>query len=248
MDTINVKEIIGGTQSEDSVVAKNLCNVRLEKRIAQFKVGKGNDGKLILGIFPKDGNNLVVECENLEELKQIANKVILNANKKIVEGKQVSIETSLEGKENKRVRISGMGIPFDAEYQMKIQKYNEEIYELYNSEAQDDNEEIERIIKESDINNKIIEAEKKGEESAIVVDAKQITICGENLEKTRDVADYLVDKSNISTNPDKKVIDFNKNNYDSYTQDILLQHIYNKRIKLTKEQASGIRNFKFYSR
>lgn len=248
MDTINVKEIIGGTQSEDSVVAKNLCNVRLEKRIAQFKVGKGNDGKLILGIFPKDGNNLVVECENLEELKQIANKVILNANKKIVEGKQVSIETSLEGKENKRVRISGMGIPFDAEYQMKIQKYNEEIYELYNSEAKDDNEEIERIIKESDINNKIIEAEKKGEESAIVVDAKQITICGENLEKTRDVADYLVDKSNISTNPDKKVIDFNKNNYDSYTQDILLQHIYNKRIKLTKEQASGIRNFKFYSR
>ena len=131
---------------------------------------------------------------------------------------------------------------------MKIQKYNEEIYELYNSEAKDDNEEIERIIKESDINNKIIEAEKKGEESAIVVDAKQITICGENLEKTRDVADYLVDKSNISTNPDKKVIDFNKNNYDSYTQDILLQHIYNKRIKLTKEQASGIRNFKFYSR
>lgn len=108
MDTINVKEIIGGTQSEDSVVAKNLCNVRLEKRIAQFKVGKGNEGKLILGIFPKDGNNLVVECENLEELKQIANKVILNANKKIVEGKQVSIETSLEGKENKRVRISGM--------------------------------------------------------------------------------------------------------------------------------------------
>lgn len=62
------------------------------------------------------------------------------------------------------------------------------------------------------------------------------------------MADYLVDKSNISTNPDKKVIDFNKNNYDSYTQDILLQHIYNKRIKLTKEQASGIRNFKFYSR
>ena len=151
MDTINVKEIIGGTQSEDSVVAKNLCNVRLEKRIAQFKVGKGNEGKLILGIFPKDGNNLVVECENLEELKQIANKVILNANKKIVEGKQVSIETSLEGKENKRVRISGMGIPFDAEYQMEIQKYDEEIYELYNSEAKDDNEEIERISKESDI-------------------------------------------------------------------------------------------------
>ena len=90
MNTINVKEIIGGTQSEDSVVASNLCNVSWE-RIAQFKVGKGNDGKLILGIFPKDGNNLVVECENLEELKQIANKVILNANKKIVEGKQVSI-------------------------------------------------------------------------------------------------------------------------------------------------------------
>lgn len=247
MDTINVKEIMGGSQSEDSVLVRNLQNVSRE-RIAEFTIGKGDDGKLILGIFPKDGNNLVVECENLEELKQIANKVILNANKKIVDGKQVSIETSLEDKENKRVRINGMDVPFDAEYRKQIQKYDEEISELYNSEAKDDNEELERICKESDINEKIIKAEEKGEKSAIVVDAEQITICGENLEKTRDVADYLVDKSNINTNPDKKVIDFNKNDYDRYTQDILLRHIYNKRIKLTKEQARGIRNFKFDSR
>lgn len=243
MDTINVEEIIGGTQSEEDVLAWNLRKSS-GKGIVQFKVGKGNDGKLILGIFPKDGNNLVVECENLEELKQIANKVILNANKKIVDGKQVSIETSLEDKENKRVRIDGMGVPFDAEYQKKLDKYKEERDELENSEV----EELERFSKRIDINMMESEAEERGEKSAIVVDAEQITICGENLEKTRDVADYLVDKSNISINPDKQVIDFNKNNYDSYTQDILLRHIYDKEIKLTKEQASGIRNFKFGSR
>lgn len=237
MDTIKVEEVIGRVQKPEQALAHKLksCKERLN-------ISRKEDGKWILSIFPIKGNNLIIECENLEEVKAVASKVELNIEKARLEGKEVSISTSNPDKERKKVKIDGLAVPIDPEDIQKIQECEDKITEL-----EDDLEidEIKQLI-EIDKLEKII-GEKKIP-TAIYTDIDEITICNEKMKSNREVAEFLIEKSNISASEDKKIIDLNKNHYEPYTQDILLQHIFVNNIYLTDEQRNVIQRYKMSSK
>jgi len=81
--------------------------------------------------------------------------------------------------------------------------------------------------------------------SFVITKPNEILIGAKKLEPYRIVAERLIDRANISDNPSKKVIDFNRNvSYDGYTQDILLHHLLGKKNKLTEQQINAIQKYK----
>ena len=72
----------------------------------------------------------------------------------------------------------------------------------------------------------------------------ELILDGKPLPTTRQMAEELIKMSNISSDPNNPILDFNKLGYEESVQDILLKIIYNKTFSFDKETKAYLHNFK----
>lgn len=266
-DVVHVKKLIINTDM-DCTLAERMVERKINECRDLFHVFKSDDKKLMLLINPPNGNNIILQSDNIEELGNILEKIQLNLEKCRLDKGKISIESN----EGKRVHVDKRNQRFQTKsdasiLRKELEKYNEirKIYGLSerenvshcafgNIDVEDfkyqimdelygiDEEKFLSYEEERTVDILIDElvALNKKEDTYVISNIDDITIWGEKLEKTRDVANYLIEKSKI----DDQIIDFNSVNYGDVIQDYLMKMVYSKEIKLSQYQKNAIGEYK----
>ena len=217
---------------------------------------KNSEDKYAITISSQKGNNIVIECDDIEKVNNYIEKIQLNIAKIRINNEEVKIEST--GKE--RVKLTNGTYDIDIydstiENEM-LKKYNElcEIYELPNidnavlidlefSDFKGLNIPLEREEKIQNLKNQLLQL-KEETTKFVVTNIDQITINGETLEKTRDVANALIENANISENPNEKIVDFERAGYSDAIQDYLAKFLYDKEFVLPRELKEALDKYK----
>jgi len=239
-DKIISEQLITRTNPELSLEERVVGGIIDQKYLVVLEILKDSNESLFLKIQPQKGSNIIIQCENLNDLRTIIERIQLNIEKELVDSGEYIIETT----DVKRVEIDGL-----ISYKRKDQSILEEIeYKEKEKEKL-----IKRIsnpesdVKEADelfILHDEIEELKNKVGTYVISSIDEISINGRKLEETDKVADYLIEKAKISQNEEEKIIDFNLQGYGDEVQTCLMKYLYTKEISLTDKQKEALTYYK----
>jgi len=117
-DKIISEQLITRTNPELSLEERVVGGIIDQKYLVVLEILKDSNESLFLKIQPQKGSNIIIQCENLNDLRTIIERIQLNIEKELVDSGEYIIETT----DVKRVEIDGL-----ISYKRKDQSILEEI-------------------------------------------------------------------------------------------------------------------------
>ena len=266
---------MGKHSRDENIVARPI----LSSCRKELKLVRTNEGKYMILIQPARGNNIIVQCADLDEVRNAIEKIMLNLEQayweqKFVlapEGEKVNIDGIPKDDNKEMLAIKGeLYKKLYKLYGRKAHEYQYEMMDNFDGKFENDPdgkqrmfEKIkERVAKEDDgllaeykelpeaenakadeLIRKIVEIVMLEGEEYILANLDQITVGGKPLEKTRIIAQKLMERARVSQ-AEGDVIDFNIVGYSNGIQDYLLKAMYSEKVNLSDEQKNAIAEYK----
>lgn len=278
--TIIIEDEIRSGEAKHSTEERIASRPILSDSKGTIKLIKADNGKYMILIHPIKGNNIIVPCENLEEVANSIEKIMLNLEKARFDDKSISAPTGQrvkvqDPKSSWQQEDKGIMAEKTALYEKLYELYGREFdeWDMYESSDGLESDDItktrifnaiksrvasnqfvglldekkelpeEETAKAEELISQIVDIIMEEDCNYIFADLDQIEIDGEPLEKTRSIAQDLIDRAKVNDSGET-AIDFNALGYNNAVQDYLLKALYSQKINLSDEQKEGIAEYK----